>query len=309
MIQVLSNSTTDKKKHILIAALQLFSTKGPAATSMQEIAELCGISKGTLYLHYKSKEELQESVVSYCIQTIYDKIALVERERELPPRDKLRRQIEILLENFLELREFFIAQMLDMANRGDKGFPLEKWPEGMLAHAMKLFSQKMVDIYGPEVLPYSVDLALQLHSMMGSYLKLIVTELLSIHLHRMAEYLVETLDIIAEAKIRDQREPFIPKDLWLPWVEENLQKYDSKKHPLFLIKEIRHAVRNSEVLEERLREDTLDSLSILEDEFFELKPRRAIILGMIANLKQVTDVQELVQELQQVFDMYLKWRD
>lgn len=309
MIQVLSNSTTDKKKHILIAALQLFSTKGPAATSMQEIAELCGISKGTLYLHYKSKEELQESVVSYCIQTIYDKIAVVERERELPPRDKLRRQIEILLENFLELREFFIAQMLDMANQGDKGFPLEKWPEGMLAHAMKLFSQKMVDIYGPEVLPYSVDLALQLHSMMGSYLKLIVTELLSIHLHRMAEYLVETLDIIAEAKIRDQREPFIPKDLWLPWVEENLHKYDSKKHPLFLIKEIRHAVRSSVVLEERLREDTLDSLSILEDEFFELKPRRAIILGMIANLKQVTVVQELVQELQQVFDMYLKWRD
>ncbi|GAK41331.1 hypothetical protein TCA2_3822 [Paenibacillus sp. TCA20] len=305
----MSNSTTDKKKHILIAALQLFSTKGPAATSMQEIAELCGISKGTLYLHYKSKEELQESVVSYCIQTIYDKIAVVERERELPPRDKLRRQIEILLENFLELREFFIAQMLDMANQGDKGFPLEKWPEGMLAHAMKLFSQKMVDIYGPEVLPYSVDLALQLHSMMGSYLKLIVTELLSIHLHRMAEYLVETLDIIAEAKIRDQREPFIPKDLWLPWVEENLHKYDSKKHPLFLIKEIRHAVRSSVVLEERLREDTLDSLSILEDEFFELKPRRAIILGMIANLKQVTVVQELVQELQQVFDMYLKWRD
>ncbi|MCM3786081.1 TetR/AcrR family transcriptional regulator [Neobacillus mesonae] len=305
----MSNSTTDKKKHILITALQLFSTKGPAATSMQEIAELCGISKGTLYLHYKSKEELQESVVNYCIQTIYDQIAVVEREREMPPRDKLRRQIEILLENFLELREFFIAQLLDMANRGEKGFPLEKWPEGMLAHAMKLFSQKMVDIYGPEVLPYSVDLALQLHSMMGSYLKLIVTELLSIHLHRMAEYLVETLDILAEAKMRENREPFIPKDVWLPWVEENIHKHDSKKHPLYLIKEIRHTVRSSEEMQERMREDVLESLSILEDEFFELKPRRAIITGMLANLEQVPHGQELLLELREVFEMYLKWRD
>ncbi|RJP70123.1 MAG: TetR/AcrR family transcriptional regulator [Comamonadaceae bacterium] len=45
------------------AALQLFVEKGFAATRVEEVAALAGVSKGTLFLYFPSKEELFKAVV------------------------------------------------------------------------------------------------------------------------------------------------------------------------------------------------------------------------------------------------------
>jgi AcrR family transcriptional regulator len=48
---------------ILAAALESFAERGFAATRLEDVAARAGISKGTLYLYFKSKEELFEAVV------------------------------------------------------------------------------------------------------------------------------------------------------------------------------------------------------------------------------------------------------
>lgn len=48
---------------LLDAALQLFVEKGFAATRSEEVARLAGVSKGTLYLYFPSKEELLKAVI------------------------------------------------------------------------------------------------------------------------------------------------------------------------------------------------------------------------------------------------------
>ena len=48
---------------LLAAALQLFVEKGFAATRAEEIAQRAGVSKGTLFLYFASKEELFKAVV------------------------------------------------------------------------------------------------------------------------------------------------------------------------------------------------------------------------------------------------------
>jgi AcrR family transcriptional regulator len=47
----------------LNAALKLFSTHGFAATRLDDVAAVAGITKGTIYLYFKSKEDLLEEVV------------------------------------------------------------------------------------------------------------------------------------------------------------------------------------------------------------------------------------------------------
>jgi len=47
-----------KKQLIMDKALELFAEQGFEATSVQQITERCGISKGAFYLSFKSKEEL-----------------------------------------------------------------------------------------------------------------------------------------------------------------------------------------------------------------------------------------------------------
>jgi TetR/AcrR family transcriptional regulator len=52
-----------RPQELLAAALTQFVTKGLAATRIDDVARLAGVSKGTLYLYYASKEELFKAVV------------------------------------------------------------------------------------------------------------------------------------------------------------------------------------------------------------------------------------------------------
>ena len=50
---------------LLEAALSLFVERGFAATRIDEVAQRAGVSKGTLYLYYPSKEELLKAVIAH----------------------------------------------------------------------------------------------------------------------------------------------------------------------------------------------------------------------------------------------------
>jgi len=52
-----------RPEEVLDAALQLFTQKGFAATRVEDIAKLAGISKGSVYLYFPSKEALLEGLV------------------------------------------------------------------------------------------------------------------------------------------------------------------------------------------------------------------------------------------------------
>jgi AcrR family transcriptional regulator len=52
-----------RPQELLAAALALFGEKGFAATRAEEVAARAGVSKGTLYLYYPSKEELLKAVI------------------------------------------------------------------------------------------------------------------------------------------------------------------------------------------------------------------------------------------------------
>jgi AcrR family transcriptional regulator len=57
---------------LLDAALTLFVDKGFAATRVEEVAQLAGVSKGTLFLYFPSKVELFKAVVQHHIAGRFD---------------------------------------------------------------------------------------------------------------------------------------------------------------------------------------------------------------------------------------------
>ena len=52
-----------RRSEILAAATRVFGNKGFDATLMDEIARAAGLAKGTLYLYFKSKDEIYQAVV------------------------------------------------------------------------------------------------------------------------------------------------------------------------------------------------------------------------------------------------------
>jgi AcrR family transcriptional regulator len=59
-----------RPQELLAAALELFVEKGFAATRAEEVAQRAGVSKGTLYLYYPSKEELFKAVVRHNLSSL-----------------------------------------------------------------------------------------------------------------------------------------------------------------------------------------------------------------------------------------------
>ena len=55
----------DRPGELLEAALDLFVEKGYAATRVEEVAARAGVSKGTLFLYFPSKEDLFKAVVRH----------------------------------------------------------------------------------------------------------------------------------------------------------------------------------------------------------------------------------------------------
>ncbi|HZX42303.1 MAG TPA: TetR/AcrR family transcriptional regulator [Myxococcaceae bacterium] len=81
---------------IVAAALQLFSDRGFAATRLEDVATVAGVSKGTVYLYFESKEQLFEAVVREAIAPNIDRAEAMVDAFEGPTPDLLRALFELL---------------------------------------------------------------------------------------------------------------------------------------------------------------------------------------------------------------------
>lgn len=288
----MSEKTIDKKEKIIKTAMQLFAVKGSTATSMQEIAELSGISKGSLYLVFKSKEELERSIYIYCFRMIRDPLLHEEQQSYPTPQDKLRKQIEILLNHVYELREFLQRQIQDLAGSGQTDAP--EWMRKSSIPVLYWFQAKLETVYGKDILPYTGDLCLLVHGMIVSYIHVIFQQKTAVSTARMAGHLVNLMDMVAAGLLAGRPEPLIPDEIITGWLEEGEGRL--RKNPLQLIKEMKRQLGTSPSMDQQL-EDAKESLIILEKEILLNHPRRAIVQGMLSNLQPFPELAETLNDL------------
>ena len=76
-----------KKQMIMGNALELFAKQGFEATSIQQITDKCGISKGAFYLSFKSKDELIFSLIDQFLEDLL--INFEQLVKNTPDNEKL----------------------------------------------------------------------------------------------------------------------------------------------------------------------------------------------------------------------------
>ena len=93
-----AKSYDDQRELILERAATLFARRGYSATSMNEVAQACGLSKATLYHYYDDKYAILVSIAEGHVQRLHALVAEVGAER-LAPEAHLRELIHrIVLE-------------------------------------------------------------------------------------------------------------------------------------------------------------------------------------------------------------------
>src|SRR6201988_1362119 len=109
----------DKREAILRAAISVFAHNGYFNSKVADIAREAGVADGTVYLYFKSKEEILHSIFD---RSVDEALAAARKQIELisDPRDKLRRIALLHLERLGADRDLAVVFQVEL--RGSTKF-------------------------------------------------------------------------------------------------------------------------------------------------------------------------------------------
>jgi AcrR family transcriptional regulator len=84
---------TSRKQEILAIAARVFRDKGYHATSMDDLANECGLHKGSLYHYFENKEHILQEVIQSYFEVALQGLEQIYRSKATPMK-KLRRSVD-----------------------------------------------------------------------------------------------------------------------------------------------------------------------------------------------------------------------
>jgi len=84
----------ERKKEIVETALELFIERGFETTTVSDIVKRIGVAQGTFYYHFKSKEEVIESIIDNFIDAIIIEITVIVYSN-ISPVEKIMKSLNI----------------------------------------------------------------------------------------------------------------------------------------------------------------------------------------------------------------------
>ncbi|MCA1058907.1 TetR/AcrR family transcriptional regulator [Rossellomorea aquimaris] len=205
----------DKRNAILESAVELFGAQGYNQTSMQQIAENVGISKGSLYSYFQSKEDLIISIYEHYQQLVFERAFIVGLDENVPPMERFAKQFQVQFEGIMEYKSYMKMHM-----RGDSAKNSQKL--AAMEHRMRgrLFSwleHNLLNVYGEEIRPYKWDLMWMTQSIYSSYMMLMISQDDSIDPAILGAHLVRQISLLAGDFLNGESAPLLDDEMMKPF--------------------------------------------------------------------------------------------
>ena len=117
-----------RKSEILDAAERLFGTKGFDGTSITDILNEIGIARGTLYYHFKSKEDILDALIERMTGSLVAKASEIARDKDMPV---LQRLTLMMLE--LNVNNDLGHEIMEQVHKPQNALMHQKMQERLLA--------------------------------------------------------------------------------------------------------------------------------------------------------------------------------
>lgn len=79
----------ERRSEILDVAEELFVSRGYDKTSTNDILDRVGIARGTLYYHFKSKEDILNAMIERINDSLFAKVRIIAADTSIPVIDRL----------------------------------------------------------------------------------------------------------------------------------------------------------------------------------------------------------------------------
>src|SRR5690606_24189766 len=261
----------DRKQLIMEKAIELFAARGFESTSVQQITEHCGISKGAFYLSFKSKDELILEIIDYFMKRFTTGVDRVVREK-IDPKQKLFNLFYYLFGEFQrhsDLAKMFVRDQLHSLNE-ELLIKIYRYDQLMNQSILQLLEE----CYGSKIQHTKYELLFNIKGLMDNYSHIIFTYQMPIDVRLLSDVLVEKTNILANYS----QKVLINEIMFTNMMEK--MKFHPQNVYEFIEIEIKHLLNSlTDTLE-------LESVEILQNELKKSNPSHAIILGMLENMKK-----------------------
>lgn len=284
--------SNDKRTELMETAIKLFSEKGYFSTSVQEIAEECGISKGSVYKYFDSKEDLLIQVFEHNHYKMLQKANNINLDESLSAQERFRKMIIIELEGMLDNKDFFnVLSRSLLFDKNKKIVPLMKRTRVLMINWHK---HSLMQAYGEEHKDYIWDLTIIFQGIIKEFVHLMAHEKKQVDVERIADLIVRCLNTIVFNT--PQTEPVLTSALMKDYEELDVSLAPPSRGEQLtkLFSEIEMKLKYI-VMEEEKRKDMLSSVHLLEKEINENEPRRFLIHALLSYLGYVEDLRSQVQ--------------
>ncbi|OHX44284.1 TetR/AcrR family transcriptional regulator [Cytobacillus oceanisediminis] len=284
------------KRHLILeTAVSLFAEKGYNQTSMQEIADGVGISKGSLYSFFTSKEDLMISIYEHYQQLVFERVFIIGLDEDLPPLQKLEKQFTVQFDGILEYKAYMKMHMRGEAATNNK--KISAMEHRMRGRLFSWLEKSLISLYGKEVSAYKWDLLFMIQSIYRTYMMLMVSEKAKIPPAKVGKHIVRQLEAMANDFIRGNSHPILDEEMMKDFAvemdregafisfEKREQAWKTFYHKL---KDLKKSEASSlKEIANRISEETRKS-----------RPEMVVIKGLFALLKENGEVAAAAKELE-----------
>ncbi|KGX91017.1 TetR/AcrR family transcriptional regulator [Pontibacillus marinus] len=282
----------EKKKKLLETGMKLFAQKGFHATSIQEIADKSGVSKGAFYLHFQSKEDLTLNIHDYYYKGMMEKVWAVKQREDLTPKESLAQQLQVLLKDFMKNKDFIIMHMRDNVNLTPDS---KQFIQDMRKQSFRWTSENLLQIYGDELKPHIVDASILLEGMLQSYFKWMIIDEVDLDHVSLSNFLVRRMDDVIQGILSENEDPQIPLEKVLEHFPTDERK-DTDQQIRDQLIHIRTQLQNIDLTKEK--QDELENvLGVLHEELEKENPQPIVFQGMLAHFKNIPELQRYCEKI------------
>lgn len=267
------------KVELIKTAMKLFAKKGYYATSIQDIVEAWGISKGAFYHHFSSKEELMLSIVKHHLDELFLQFTSVKSEGA-SERELFMKQIQIQLEGILSEKDFFHIMMAEQLPKISED--IHRYLFAQRARIFNWYCQRLIDIYGEDVRKHVLDLAAILNGLLREYMFYMMFNPEMLSASDVARFVVQKIDaIVAQLEAKDQ--PLLKKEAIRYFAEmEERERQQRQEQIVERIGRLKDAISGLS-LDKKTHHQLHSALDTLEAELTndQSAPREYVVKGIL----------------------------
>ncbi|MRG87162.1 TetR/AcrR family transcriptional regulator [Salinibacillus xinjiangensis] len=279
-----------KRKELMNKAIQLFSEKGFHQTSVQEIAQAAGISKGAFYKHFDTKEQVFIEILKTHYENMIKHSNAMNDIKGISKKEVFTKKLSNELEQWIANREFFTVLFKDFPpNKNEQVSTIMK---KLKSSMIDLHKETLIDTYGNKIEPYMMDIVIMLEGILKEYVVTIILKKKNVDVTKLARLITSSMDGIVQSL--PQVEPVFTDKLYdvnPDHLQERLNNCCAK---------IEEKVVNSSTLEMD-KEKLLNSIKLMKEEMAKDEPKSFLIDALLNYLRQETFLKEDVQLLERLY--------